>query len=50
VLSVGPDGIGVACGDGTRLLLLEVQPESRRAMAATAWAAGARLRPGARLG
>jgi methionyl-tRNA formyltransferase len=50
VLCVGPDGIGVACGGGTRLLLLEVQPESRRAMAATAWAAGARLRPGARLG
>jgi methionyl-tRNA formyltransferase len=39
----------VACGGGTRLWLAEVQPESRRAMPAAAWAAGARLRPGVRL-
>jgi methionyl-tRNA formyltransferase len=50
VLSVGPDGVRIACGSGSSLLLLEVQPESRRAMPAAAWAAGARLRPGARLG
>lgn len=50
VVSVSPDGVRVACGEGTSLLLLEVQPESRRAMPAAAWAAGARLRPGARLG
>jgi methionyl-tRNA formyltransferase len=50
VVGVGPDGVTVACGGGTSLRLVEVQPESRRAMPATAWAAGARLRPGARLG
>jgi methionyl-tRNA formyltransferase len=49
VVSVGPDGVLVACGDGTSLRLVEVQPESRRAMPAAAWAAGARLRPGDRL-
>jgi len=50
VLAVSSDGVVVACGEGTSLLLVEVQPESRRAMPASAWAAGARLRPGARLG
>jgi methionyl-tRNA formyltransferase len=50
VAATGADGVTVACGGGTGLRLLEVQPESRRAMPATAWAAGARLRPGARLG
>jgi methionyl-tRNA formyltransferase len=50
VAAVGPDGVTVACGGGSALRLVEVQPESRRAMPATAWAAGARLRPGARLG
>jgi methionyl-tRNA formyltransferase len=50
ILSVGPDGLLVACGGGSRLFVIEVQPESRRPMAASAFAAGARLRPGARLG
>jgi methionyl-tRNA formyltransferase len=50
VLAVGGDGLVVACGEGTRLLLVEVQPESRRAMDAAAFAAGTRLRPGDRLG
>jgi methionyl-tRNA formyltransferase len=50
VVGVGPDGVTVACGGRTSLRLVEVQPESRRAMPATAWAAGARLRPGVRLG
>jgi methionyl-tRNA formyltransferase len=50
VIAVGADGVTVACGDGTALRLVEVQPESRRAMPAAAWAAGARLGPGARLG
>jgi methionyl-tRNA formyltransferase len=50
VVSVSSDGVVVACGEGTALRLVEVQPESRRAMPASAWAAGARLRPGARLG
>ena len=50
VVSVDRDGLVVACGGGTRLRLLEVQPESRKAMAAAAFAAGARLSAGARLG
>jgi methionyl-tRNA formyltransferase len=50
VLAVDRDGIAVASGSGTVLRLLEVQPESRRSMPASAFAAGARLEPGARLG
>jgi methionyl-tRNA formyltransferase len=50
VTLVDGEGIAVACGEGTLLRLEEVQPESRRAMPASAWAQGARLRPGARLG
>ncbi len=43
----GPPGeidaeLGVACGDGRRLLLLEVQPAGRSPMPARAWANGAR--------
>jgi len=50
VFEVGPAGVVVGCGEGSRLLVEEVQPESRKAMPASAWALGARLRPGARLG
>jgi methionyl-tRNA formyltransferase len=50
VVAVGADGVTVACGGGGALQLVEVQPESRRAMPAADWARGARLRPGARLG
>jgi methionyl-tRNA formyltransferase len=50
VLAVDRDGLLVAAGAGTRLRLLDVQPESRRPMSAAAFAAGARLPPGARLG
>lgn len=50
LVAVGREGLHVACGQGSRLVLLEVQPESRNAMAATAFAAGARLVPGVRLG
>jgi methionyl-tRNA formyltransferase len=50
VVAAGHDGIVVACGSGTRLRLLEVQPESRRSMSAAAFAAGARLLPGERFG
>jgi methionyl-tRNA formyltransferase len=50
VVAIGRDGVTVACGGGSALTLVEVQPESRRAMPAAAWAAGARLGPGARLG
>jgi methionyl-tRNA formyltransferase len=48
VTEVGPDSVRVACGANTALALVEVQPESRRPMPARAFAAGARLRPGAR--
>jgi methionyl-tRNA formyltransferase len=48
VVSIEPAGIVVACGEGTRLLLEEVQPESRRPMSGGAFAAGARLERGAR--
>ncbi len=34
--------LGVACGDGRRLMLLEVQPAGKAPMSATAWANGAR--------
>jgi methionyl-tRNA formyltransferase len=50
VVAVDREGVVIACGEGTRLRLLEVQPESRKAMPATAFAAGARLSPGAALG
>jgi methionyl-tRNA formyltransferase len=50
VLAIERDGIVVASGEGTALLLTEVQPESRRAMPAAAFAAGARIAPGTRLG
>ena len=42
------EGLVVGCGQGTRLRLLEVQPESRRPMSAAAFAAGLRPEPGAR--
>jgi methionyl-tRNA formyltransferase len=46
LLDLTPEGLVVACGEGSRLLVTEVQPESRRPMAAAAFAAGARLHPG----
>lgn len=48
VLRVEQAGVTVACGDDTALRLLEVQPESRRAMNAFAFATGARLGAGTR--
>src|SRR5687768_16504017 len=42
VVETGPDGLVVACGEGTRLRLEVVQPESRRPMPAAAFVAGAR--------
>jgi methionyl-tRNA formyltransferase len=50
LIAVERDALVVACGEGTRLRVLEVQPESRKPMAAAAFAAGARLAPGATLG
>jgi methionyl-tRNA formyltransferase len=46
ILAIGPEGIVVAAGGGTALRLRDVQPESRRPMPASAFAAGARLRAG----
>ncbi len=48
VLVADSRGVLVGCGAGTTLWLSEVQPESRRAMPAGAWAAGARVRAGDR--
>jgi len=50
IVAVDRDGLVVGAGSGTRLRLLEVQPESRRPMSGAAFAAGLRLAPGARLG
>lgn len=50
VVETSAAGVSVACGEDTRLLLEEVQPESRKAMPAGAWAQGARLQRGSRLG
>jgi methionyl-tRNA formyltransferase len=46
LVDVGPAGLVVACGGRSRLLVTEVQPESRRPMPAPAFAAGARLAAG----
>jgi methionyl-tRNA formyltransferase len=50
LLGSGPDGLVVSCGAASRLLVTRVQPESRRAMPAAAFAAGARLKPGQTFG
>jgi methionyl-tRNA formyltransferase len=50
VVSVDRDGLVVSCGTMSRLRVIEVQPESRKAMPAAAFAAGARLVPGVVLG
>jgi methionyl-tRNA formyltransferase len=50
VLGVLGDALRIASGEGTALALLEVRPESRKAMSGAAFAQGARLSPGARLG
>jgi len=46
VIAIGGEGIVVACGGASALRLLEVQPESRRAMDAAAFARGAHLEVG----
>jgi methionyl-tRNA formyltransferase len=50
IVATDREGLVVGCGAGTRLRLLEVQPESRRPMSAAAFAAGLRPAPGARFG
>jgi methionyl-tRNA formyltransferase len=42
------DGLVVACGEGTALRLLDVQPENAKRMPAAAFASGARVQPGTR--
>lgn len=49
VARVGPEGVVVGTASGL-LLLLEVQPEGRRAMPAADWARGYGVAPGTRLG
>ena len=47
VVSSGPQGLEVACGEGS-LVLLEVQPEGKRVMTAGEFLAGRKLAPGSR--
>ncbi len=49
-ISVGPKGILVGCGGGTRLRLLELQAEGKQRMAAAPFARGQHLSPGDRWG
>ncbi len=48
VLDVTSAGIDLACGSGTRLRLVDVQPASGRVMTASAFAAGRGIRAGTR--
>jgi methionyl-tRNA formyltransferase len=50
VVAIDRDGILVLAGRGTLLRLLHLQAEGRRAAGAREFAAGARIRPGARFG
>jgi methionyl-tRNA formyltransferase len=50
VVRIDRDGLAVAAGGGTVLTLLQLQAEGRRPVNAREFAAGARLRPGARFG
>jgi methionyl-tRNA formyltransferase len=50
VLTAGPAGIEVACGKGTVLRLIELQPEGRKRMGAAAYLAGNPVEPGERFG
>ena len=49
-LAVDREGVWVACGDGTTLHLLEVQPEGKRRITGSDFARGYRLHPGMRWG
>jgi methionyl-tRNA formyltransferase len=50
VVAAGRNGIDVSCGDGSIYRILEIQPESRKPMAAPAYAAGGRVALGEVLG
>lgn len=47
ILSAGKEELLVACGSGTVLRILELQPEGRRAMSVREFLAGHRVTPGA---
>jgi methionyl-tRNA formyltransferase len=49
LLRSGRSGLAVACGDGSGLELVELQPENRKVLSASAFLAGARLSPAHRL-
>lgn len=50
ILTLGKEGLAVACGAGTAYLVEELQPEGKGPMTAYAFSLGARLAPGASLG
>jgi methionyl-tRNA formyltransferase len=50
VLTVGKDGLTVACGGGTAYLVEELQPEGKGPMAAYVFSLGTKIDPGDRLG
>jgi methionyl-tRNA formyltransferase len=50
VITVGKDGIMVACGNGTTFLVEELQPEGKGPMAAYVFSLGTRISPGTSLG
>ena len=50
IMNAGPSGIDLSCGAGTIWRLLEVQPEGKKRMPASAFLAGHRLRVGDHLG
>jgi methionyl-tRNA formyltransferase len=50
VLTVGKDGLTVACGGGTAYLVEELQPEGKGPMAAYVFSLGTRIDPGDSLG
>jgi methionyl-tRNA formyltransferase len=50
VLTVGKDGLTVACGGGTAYLVEELQPEGKGPMAAHVFSLGTRIDPGDSLG
>ena len=50
VITSDADGFVIACGEATGLRITQVQPESKRPMAASAFATGSRLSAGGRLG
>jgi methionyl-tRNA formyltransferase len=50
VLTVGKDGLRVACGGGTAFLIEQLQPEGKGPMAAHVFSLGTKIDPGDRLG